>query len=71
MEEIWKDIKDFEGYYQVSNLGRIRSLDRVVNTWNAYKTLKGKICNLEKAHNGYLRIELNKNNKSKIIYATN
>lgn len=24
--EIWKDIKDFEGIYQVSNLGRVRSL---------------------------------------------
>lgn len=30
MEEIWKDIPDYEGYYQVSNLGRVRSLDRVV-----------------------------------------
>ena len=27
--EVWLDIKDYEGYYQVSNLGRIRSLDRV------------------------------------------
>ena len=27
MEEIWKDIKGFEGRYQVSNLGRVRSLD--------------------------------------------
>lgn len=28
--EIWMDIKKFEGYYQVSNLGRVRSLDRTV-----------------------------------------
>lgn len=28
MEEIWKDIKGFEGRYQVSNMGRVRSLDR-------------------------------------------
>ena len=28
MEEIWKDIKDYEGVYQVSNLGNIRSLSR-------------------------------------------
>ena len=28
MEEIWKDIEGYEGIYQVSNLGRIRSLDR-------------------------------------------
>ena len=28
MKEIWKDIKGFEGVYQVSNLGDIRSLPR-------------------------------------------
>lgn len=28
-KEIWKDIKGYEGYYQVSNLGRVRSLDRI------------------------------------------
>jgi len=27
--EIWKDIKGYEGSYQVSDLGRVRSLDRV------------------------------------------
>lgn len=26
--EIWKDIPGYEGWYQVSNLGRVRSLDR-------------------------------------------
>lgn len=26
--EIWKDIKGFEGKYEISNLGRIRSLSR-------------------------------------------
>ena len=26
-EEIWKPIKDFEGYYEVSNIGRVRSLN--------------------------------------------
>jgi len=30
MEEIWKDIAGYEGKYQVSNLGRVRSLDRLV-----------------------------------------
>lgn len=28
MNEVWKDIKGYEGYYQVSNLGRIKSLQR-------------------------------------------
>ena len=29
MKEIWKDIKGYEGFYQVSNLGRVKSLKRV------------------------------------------
>lgn len=32
MEEIWKDISGYEGYYQISNLGRVRSLDRYIAT---------------------------------------
>lgn len=32
MEEIWKDIEGYEGYYQVSNLGRVRRLDHYVDT---------------------------------------
>lgn len=32
MEEIWKDVPGFEGYYQASTLANIRSLDRMVNT---------------------------------------
>lgn len=34
MEEIWKDIKGYEGWYQVSNLGRIKSLERVFTRKN-------------------------------------
>ena len=29
IEELWVDVKDYEGLYQVSNLGRVRSLDRI------------------------------------------
>ena len=28
MKEIWKAIKDYEGKYEVSNLGRVKSLER-------------------------------------------
>lgn len=31
-EEIWKDVVGYEGYYQASNLGKIKSLSRVVNS---------------------------------------
>ena len=36
MEEIWKDIKGYEGLYQVSNLGNIKSLklNRLKKTFN-------------------------------------
>ena len=30
MEELWKDVEGYEGIYQVSSLGRVRSLDRKV-----------------------------------------
>lgn len=30
MEEIWKDIEGYEGRYQVSNLGRVKSLSHLV-----------------------------------------
>ena len=42
--EIWKDIPEYEGYYQASNLGRIRSLDRTVLTSNGHdRFYKGRI----------------------------
>lgn len=30
--EIWRDIEGYEGLYQVSNLGRVKRLDSVINT---------------------------------------
>lgn len=30
MEEIWKEIKDYENYYEISNKGRLRSKDRFI-----------------------------------------
>ena len=36
MKEIWKDVIGYEGLYQVSNYGRIKSLKRTINlkNWN-------------------------------------
>ena len=59
MEEIWKDIKDYEGLYQVSNLGRVRSLPRK----GTYKDIH--ILKLGKNHKGYLQVNLTKNSISK------
>lgn len=42
--EIWKDIQGYEGFYQVSNPGRIRSLDRTITDSIGRKRLyKGRI----------------------------
>lgn len=62
--EIWKEIVGFEGYYEISNLGRIRSLDRkVIGRGNKYRPIKSKIKNPTKDKDGYLRVYLFKNNQ--------
>ncbi len=51
MEEIWKDIEDYEGYYQISNLGNVKSLDYRRRGYS--KNLTPKINN-----RGYAWVEL-------------
>ena len=41
--EEWRDIPNFEGYYQVSNIGNVRSVDRLVKCGKGMKLQKGKI----------------------------
>ena len=50
MVESWKDIKGFEGYYQISNFGNVRSLDRyVINNKNGgERFINGKLMKLTK-----------------------
>lgn len=63
-QEIWKPIDGFEDYYQVSSLGRIRGLDRVVNRNGAKVSRKGRILKLRKCNGGYLQVGLFKDGKS-------
>ena len=42
MSEVWKDITGYEGLYQVSDLGRVRSLDKTVNNSRGYYFKEGK-----------------------------
>lgn len=59
--EIWKPIVGWEGLYEVSNLGRVRSIDRKVPAKNgSTETRKGKIKSLQKTRFGYMRVSLNK-----------
>lgn len=59
--EIWKDIKGYEGLYQVSNFGRIKSLSRTMNNrFGGEAQLKERIRKLYK-YQGYFRVALCKN----------
>lgn len=56
--EEWRDIKDYEGFYQISNYGRIKSLERYFIR-NGYKvSLKERILRLNKDKGGYIVIGL-------------
>lgn len=65
MLEIWRDIKDYEGLYQVSNLGMVRSVDHYVKCKNGVRLVKGIILNLKIERNGYVRCTLCKNGITK------
>lgn len=63
-EELWKTIKGFEGLYEVSTLGRVRSIERVVvNRRNREMKIKETILKPENVYNGYERVFLCKNGK--------
>lgn len=56
MSEIWKDIVGFEGLYQVSREGKIRSLDRRVQCVDSVRCYKGRLMKQHKKKNGYLQV---------------
>ena len=41
--EIWKPIVEYEGLYEVSNLGNIKSLNRNISNGNGIYTIKSRI----------------------------
>ena len=60
--EEWRDVVGYEGWYQVSNLGRVRSVDReFVNRIGYHRVLRGKILKQTFSAN-YYRVSLSKNN---------
>lgn len=58
MEEIWVDIKGFDGKYKLSSLGKVMSM-------NFNNTGKPKLLKVRKNHYGYNEVTLSKNNKRK------
>jgi hypothetical protein len=61
MQEIWKDVPNYEGMYQVSNLGSVKSLDRIVYEKNGEcRLLKGKYKSKTLNNKGYFSVGLSK-----------
>ena len=56
MKEIWKDILNYEGLYEISNLGKIRNIK------------SKRVLKLTKSHNGYLKTNLSKKGKLKTVF---
>ena len=64
-KEIWKDIKGYECLYQVSNLGRVKGLDRFVKNNHGVRHIKEKILRTNKNKDGYYTISFWMNSKMK------
>lgn len=64
-KEIWKDVVGYEGYYMVSNLGRVKSLERTVWNSRGYRTVKERILKPGKNSYDYLQVHLHQDGKDK------
>ncbi|QWM89590.1 putative HNH homing endonuclease [uncultured phage cr91_1] len=65
MIEIWKDIPNFEGIYQISNTGKVKSIERIVVCSDGQlKPVKERLISFGDNGHGYKFCYLWKNNKS-------
>ena len=68
MKEIWKEIKNYEELYEISNYGRIRSKERYINARRGKRLKKVKILTPFCQKNGYYAITLWKYKSFKLHY---
>ena len=67
MNEIWKPIKDYEGLYEVSNLGRVKALTRTINKGKCHRTWEEHYLKYAIDRGGYVRTSLAKNGINKTV----
>lgn len=69
INEIWKPVKDFEGYYEISNFGRVKSLEKFNSIRGKDRTIgymrKERILKHTIVSGGYLQVKLFKDTKYK------
>lgn len=66
--EIWKDIPGYEGYYQVSSMGRVKSLPRKVYNRGGFHISKEKILKQQLRKDKYFNVHLLKEGVEKIFF---
>jgi len=65
MSEVWKGVVGYEGFYEVSSYGQVRSLDREVgHRWGGSAIKKGKILSPQRDKDGYVQYGLSKSGKT-------
>ncbi|OQB09043.1 MAG: NUMOD4 motif protein [Parcubacteria group bacterium ADurb.Bin216] len=64
IQEVWKPVVGYEGYYQVSNLGNVRSIDRTINggRWGTEKRI-GMPIKLRYTDDHHINVKLHKDGK--------
>ena len=63
-QEVWKDIKNFEGTYKISNKGRVKSYDKVIKRKDGVEYFKkGRILKPTYYSNGYRQLTIYKKSK--------
>ncbi len=68
MNEMWKDIPNFDGKYQVSNMGNVRSIARTIIRRNGRKQqIESKMLVSRKSGCGYLYVTLHNEGKKETI----
>lgn len=65
--EKWKDVPSYEGYYKISNFGRVKSVERILFNGSIFHTKKESILKPYKNSNGYMVTRLSKNNVQKQV----
>lgn len=67
---MWKDIVNYEGYYQISDSGEVKSLSRRINNGskNGFISKERILKQTKNPNNGYMQVTLMKNRKKKVVY---
>lgn len=70
LHEVWKSVLGFKRYYEVSDRGRVKSVQRWVENGFAGRIVRERILKLQPRKDGYLKCELSKHNKqySKLVH---